>query len=276
VSTTSEPAAFLYLSQIPYTGLDLGPIGTTLYWLALIAWSLALAYLLLFGAAPFAARKVRNFAYQVSEVVNAPVFVEDEKEETLPALLTKEPERGYSTFDGFRSFAKDNALTIEDIVKGLSRTRENVEPIYDNVEPIYDKVEPLYDNVEPVTQQGYESVSGRSNPPMDAPRDVRGFCAALVEGDRPAVFAALRMQVKGGDAPEMFVTRIACALDDAYRARVDGTPADAEIVRIVARLDTNTLERLVSALSNAIDASYSTGITGAKLALTRALSALGA
>ena len=28
---SAQPLAFLYLSQIPYTGFDLGPIGTALY-----------------------------------------------------------------------------------------------------------------------------------------------------------------------------------------------------------------------------------------------------
>jgi hypothetical protein len=72
------------------------------------------------------------------------------------------------------------------------------------------------------------------------------------------------------------LTRVVCALDDAYRARVDGAPADAELVRLTARLDTQTLEKLVTALTNAIDSSYSSGITGVKLALTRALDTLGA
>jgi len=36
------------------------------------------------------------------------------------------------------------------------------------------------------------------------------------------------------------------------------------------------LEKLIASLTTAIDSSYSTGVTGAKLALTRALSILGA
>jgi hypothetical protein len=34
-----QPNAYVYLNQIPYTGLDLGPVGTVIYWLALILWS---------------------------------------------------------------------------------------------------------------------------------------------------------------------------------------------------------------------------------------------
>ena len=271
--TTAAPLAFLYLSQIPYTGIELGPVGTVIYWIALVLWSIAVAYLVLFGVVPFILRKARAFGAQVAEVVNA---TQTPRVATVPAgpiFFAQESEPGYSTYEGFKSFAKRNgALTIEDIVKGLSRERSKVEAIHDRVEPIFDRVEPVYENVEPIMtelEERPESMAG-------APSDVRGFIAALVEGDRGAVFAALRLQVKSGASPEAFVTKIACAIDDAFRSRIDGTPADPEIVRVTARLDTGTLEKLVSALSNAIDSSYSLGITGAKLALTRALSALGA
>jgi hypothetical protein len=65
-------------------------------------------------------------------------------------------------------------------------------------------------------------------------------------------------------------------LDDAYRARIDGTACDPAVAKACATCDTPTLEKLVGALTTAIDSSYSTDITGAKLALTRALATLGA
>jgi hypothetical protein len=37
---------FISLSQVPYTGLDLGPVGTVLYWSFLIIWCLVAAYLI--------------------------------------------------------------------------------------------------------------------------------------------------------------------------------------------------------------------------------------
>jgi hypothetical protein len=57
---------------------------------------------------------------------------------------------------------------------------------------------------------------------------------------------------------------------------MDGTRSDADVVRLVARLDTPTLEKLVASLTTAIDSSYTAGVTGAKMALTRALGVLGA
>lgn len=46
-------APYVSLSAVPYTGLDLGPVGTTLYWSFLVLWSLAAAYLI-------AVKKVQN------------------------------------------------------------------------------------------------------------------------------------------------------------------------------------------------------------------------
>lgn len=270
----AQPLVFLYLSQIPYTGLELGPIGTILYWLALIVWSLALAYLVLFVALPFANRHLRSFGSRVSLALNAnnstPMSQSAGQEKTPPATPAayagqeqSESSRGYSSYEGFKSFAHNGALSIDDIVKGLTR----------NAEPVYEKVEPIYDNVEPIVNNAIKAAETES---VSAPANIRGFISALVEGDRMAVFAGLRQHVRGGGAPEKLISDIVYLLDDAYRARIDGTDCDADVARMTARLDTPTLEKLVAALATAIDSSYSAGVTGAKLALTRALMTLGA
>ncbi|HVZ76300.1 MAG TPA: hypothetical protein VG934_03490 [Candidatus Paceibacterota bacterium] len=41
-----NPAPYINLSAVPYTGLDLGPVGTVLYWGFLAAWCLLAAYLI--------------------------------------------------------------------------------------------------------------------------------------------------------------------------------------------------------------------------------------
>ena len=82
--------------------------------------------------------------------------------------------------------------------------------------------------------------------------------------------------MRGAGAPEQLISSVVCLLDDTYRARIDGTDCDADIARMTARLSTPTLEKLIASLTTAIDSSYSTGVTGAKLALTRALTVLGA
>lgn len=279
-----QPLAYLYLSQIPYTGLDLGPVGMAIYWLILIGLSAVIAYLTLFGAMPFAYRSLLDFTARVVEMVNAqklalvavvkaPTVTTSGIEvptESVAEELHPEATHSYSSYDGFKSFARNGALSVEDIVKGLARKHPApfVEPIT-NIEPVYDTVEPVYENVEPV-------VSTPSAPPAVAPADVRGLTTALIEGDRTAVFAGLRQQVRGGLAPEQLIFLMVCLLDDTYRARVDGSSCDDTFARLIARIDTPTLEKLITALATAIDSSYSDTVTGAKLALTRALAVLGA
>jgi hypothetical protein len=46
------------------------------------------------------------------------------------------------------------------------------------------------------------------------------------------------------------------------------------VLRITGKCTTPTLETLVASLTHAVDGSYSQGMTGAKLALTRALDAV--
>ena len=306
----SQPfVSYLYLSQVPYTGLDLGFWGTILYWTLLVVWSIALAYLVLFGAVPYIARAGRAFGERVSEMVNAvevrqtvpQVPVEPRasvvtREEPVMREEAPEAPQSYSTYDGFKSFATSEALSIEDIVKGLARStaqaihREShdvspehaqVEPIYDRVEPIAENVEPIYDNVEPieepvVTAAPRTRTQRAPEAPAPVAAEVPAFLEALLCGNRDEVFSMTREVVRSGGSSEAFLTQATCALDDAYRARLEGTPVHKDIEKITAGIATPVLERVVTALSTAVDSSYSVGITGAKVALTRALAVLGA
>ncbi|MHB1162936.1 MAG: hypothetical protein ACYCZZ_00175 [Minisyncoccota bacterium] len=293
----AHPLAYLYLSQIPYTGLDLGPIGTALYWIALIGWSIALAYLMIFGAIPFTSRSVRTFGARVSDALNAQNFapavaapqprVYATAASAPPSVEeTTQPEapRGYSPYEGFKSFAHNGALSIDDIVKGLSREQaalathrgSGFAPAAAPVEPVIEPIAPILEDTsfQPYTEPIVSPA--KASEPVSIPADVRGLTSALVEGDRAAVFAGLRQLVRGGGAPERLVSSVACLLDDTYRARIDGSQCDAAVARLTARIDTPTLEKLIASLTTAIDSSYSDNVTGAKLAFTRALAVLGA
>lgn len=283
----SQPLAYLYLSQIPQTGLDLGPIGTIVYWLVLIGFACTLAYLMLFSIVPSVGRSLRNFGSRVSLSLNAQELAPAGVPHTMSSVIREphivvsdtipEAPRGYSSYDGFKSFAQGGALSIEDLVKGLSRehvertAEQGVSPTVSapRVEPIYEHVEPIRENVEPTMTDAIAQKEG-------TPILVRGFVMALLEGDRAAVFAGLRQHVRGSGMPEQLITTAVCLLDDVYRARIDGSACDPDIARMAARLNTGTLENLIASLTTAIDSSYSTGVTGAKLALTRALAVLGA
>ena len=153
-------------------------------------------------------------------------------------------------------------------MKGLSR-----KTLAPNAEPVYEHVEPIHEHVEPITVAA--SVSAGAEPAA-LPVHIRSLIDALIEGDRIAVFTVLRQQVRDGGVPEQLLSTVVCILDDVYRARLYNTPCDADIARLTARLSTPILEKLISSLTTAVDSSYSEGVTGAKLALIRALAVLGA
>ncbi|HEX7651420.1 MAG TPA: hypothetical protein VF439_01755, partial [Candidatus Paceibacterota bacterium] len=292
----NQPLSFVYLSEIPYTGLDLGPVGTFLYWLVLAAWSAALAYLVLFKAVPFVALRARRFGGSVSDALNrepelayqpapaphaAPAAASHGREHRAPhataAPAAGAASRGYSAYDGFRSFAQGGALSIDDIVKGLSRMPAPVSHAEEShgapVEPMYDHVEPVYQNVEPIAAAPARAAQAEAEPMLP---HVPAFIESLVNAEREAVFNTVRDIVRGGADVEAFLAQIACALDDAYRARLEGAPVHRDVKRITDPVATPVLEKLVTSLTSAVDSSYSVGITGAKLALTRALAIVGA
>jgi hypothetical protein len=300
VGTSTQPLSYVYLSQIPYTGLDLGTFGTIVYWLGLILWSLALAYLVLFKLFPYVVRRASAFGMEVGRAVNGPVHDAHADHGHVPApsahaahsapaplprvepvivphtdpIVSSAPHStGYATYDGFRSFAPaTEPLSIDDIVKGLSR-----EP-YRAPVPAPMPLEAAHVAASPA----HEEYSTPAPKPAAAPRavevdpEVPSFIGALLGGDREKAFGMLRETVKSGANAEDFLAQVACALDDAYRARTEGAPVNGEVKRMTDGVATPVLERLVTSLTTAVDSTYSVGITGAKLAVARALATLGA
>jgi hypothetical protein len=300
VPDLEEPLAFVYLSEVPYTGLELGTWGTALYWVMLIGWSLALAYLVLFNAVPFALARARSFGGSVKEALNSdvPSHGGHDAHAVAPSYVSHAPSghgqavaasahaapakpSGYNVHDGFRSFAAGEGLTIDDIVKGLSREIEQkhethaapvVAPTHQEVmQAVYEAPTPAPEYVPaPVAAPVYQAPKPvAAMAPMNA--DVRDFVAALLNGDRDTVFGMIRSMARQGQDTEAFVSHAACALDDAYRACIDGTTCHPDIAELTNGCHPSYLERLVSSLTTAVDGSYSAGMTGVKMALTRAL-----
>ncbi len=89
--------SYVSLSQIPYTGFDMGPVGNALYWLSLLSFAAAGAYLLVYykggavtlatsmlGSRSLAARSTREV--ETAETTEAPSFAkatEDKPVETM-------------------------------------------------------------------------------------------------------------------------------------------------------------------------------------------------
>ena len=91
--TVSGSAPYVSLTQIPYTGFDYGPMGNALYWVSLVSFAVAGAYLLVFykgGVLAFAgtmmgsARSARHYQAPTPTIIKeAPIIVTREEEEDL-------------------------------------------------------------------------------------------------------------------------------------------------------------------------------------------------
>ena len=91
--TVSGSAPYVSLTQIPYTGFDYGPMGNALYWVSLVSFAVAGAYLLVFykgGVLAFAgtmmgsARSTRHYQAPTPTIIKeAPIIVTREEEEDL-------------------------------------------------------------------------------------------------------------------------------------------------------------------------------------------------
>ncbi len=295
VEPLDEPLAFVYLSEVPYTGLELGTWGTVFYWIMLIGWSLALAYLVLFNAVPFVLARAKSFGGNVKEALNGDTGSSHGHDTHVAASVAHTSHghghdthaeeapakpQGYSAHEGFRSFAAGEGLTIDDIVKGLSR---EIEQKHQAAAPV---AAPTHEEVMQAVHTEFEaptpspeyvpaptaSASFKAAPAVAPMNDsVRDFIAALLNGDRETVFGMVRAMARQGEDTEAFVSHAACALDDAYRACIDGTTCHPDIAELTNGCHPSFLERLVHSLSGAVDGSYSSGMTGVKMALTRAL-----
>ena len=91
-SAIAPRAPSVTLSQVPYTGLDLGPVGTILYWLGLVLLCALLAYLI-------AVRQIQNvflgwlavriFGDSTIPTHPAYAYVEDVVQEEIPAAYVR-------------------------------------------------------------------------------------------------------------------------------------------------------------------------------------------
>ena len=285
VPELEEPLSYVYLSEVPYTGLELGTWGTVLYWVMLIGWSGALAYLVLFNAVPFALARAKRFGGSVKEALNSEASGHaDHGAHAAPAAhghashapahsahAAPAPAKpaGFDAHDGFRSFAAGEGLTIDDIVKGLSRQMELNHEAPASV-PTHEEVQMAVRETAPIAP-AYEAPQAAAPAAAPVNEGVRDFIAALLNGDRDTVFGMVRKMAREGEDTELFISHAACALDDAYRACIDGTTCHPDIAELTRGCHPSFLERLVSSLTTAVDGSYSAGMTGVKMALTRAL-----
>lgn len=102
------------------------------------------------------------------------------------------------------------------------------------------------------------------------------FIGWVVEGKSERAFNFLRSLRMTEKSALDFMEKTVCELDDAYRCRIDKTAgANEHTTNILSRLSNREVESLIDALASGVDRSYGSEYTSAKVALVRALSAVG-
>lgn len=95
------------------------------------------------------------------------------------------------------------------------------------------------------------------------------FIQWLLEGNQHKAFAFLRTMTRQGREADTFLGKVIYELDRAYQARLEGAEADRSVVDLIGTLSNAEVESLITSLTRAVDGGYTTGMTGAKVALTR-------
>jgi hypothetical protein len=245
------------------SGLSLGPSGIALYFGALLLWSLVLAYFIVFGFGKkakggHAGAHHGHGAHHPPAPHHGPAHGAGHggghgAHPAPPPPPPQKPFRGFSSYDGFKSFATGDTLTIEDIVKGLAR--ESGAAALHEAE-VAEDARPDHDD-HPHEHDPLQAASAAQ---------ANEFLRLLVDGERDSAYETLREIEAHGEGAEPFLRRVLTAVESALNARMNNGTCDLATMDVLGSCDTPVLEQLARALTD--------GKHGGKLALTRAFNAL--
>jgi hypothetical protein len=237
-------------------GLDLNAFGIFLYFAILFLWSMFVAYVLVFGVTSKGGE-----SHDTHGGGHAPEPSSHGHHAPAPVEETRaKPFRGFSPYEGFKSYAQGETVTVEDIVKGLARETEH--SILSFAEDIAQQLPHVRHEEPPLVKPPVTGIAPESSPLVGE------FIEAVARGDRDTAFAMLRDIEDHGEGSEAFLKKVVALIEGALESRKSGVPADRKVREALLPYETPTVEELAKALATA------EGKTGSKLALTRAFSAL--
>ncbi|KKT74828.1 MAG: hypothetical protein UW71_C0013G0012 [Parcubacteria group bacterium GW2011_GWB1_44_7] len=274
------PLAFVYLSQIPYTGLS-GTGKILLFILGLAVWSALVVYTLRSQkTAELAGRLISNVRARFS-LTTSKIFQLAEKPmdnfemresapisemESLLAVEAKK-ERTLISPDGLKTVIETATAKNEKPIVVLGKTMENAKNKFpredgwlllnkEKIEaslPTETVAVPAYGASEKVTTE------------------INTFVSLLSRGDEKAVTDHLRVLRTEGKSVERFIRETIMALDDAYRARLENENDRHNFVlsQIISRWSSEKTEEVIGILLSIINKNYKNPAIGLKLAVMR-------
>ncbi|KKW19366.1 MAG: hypothetical protein UY63_C0015G0007 [Parcubacteria group bacterium GW2011_GWA2_51_10] len=102
VNPIVNPAPYVALTQIPYTGLDLGLFGSAAYWVALLAFALAAGYLFVYYVPAMRLRRNEVVSFTEGQDDGAKAEVEEEELPVLsPIAIARKQIPAFASYGGF-------------------------------------------------------------------------------------------------------------------------------------------------------------------------------
>ncbi len=262
----SQPLAFLYLSQIPYTGFGSGPVAEVVFFTLILGWSALASYFLTikgWGARMLAimggtaAMSMPSFApmHPVPAVpASRPVEAKPERAPApaVPAPVIEEASteskdvRGVLVFEHVPGSSMPRLRLVE-------KPQAQVKMFNPVISPIQPEI-PAYSASSPTVAPALSTLSSTE------------LLKAVAGGNDEGVYAAIR----GADAQKM-ICDAAVKLDVLYRARVERRPLSGELASAFGSWSAKALEELISFFTCAADYTYSNRETPVKLSLMKAV-----
>lgn len=256
-----QPLAALYLSQIPYTGFGGGPVAQAIFWSLLALWSAGVAYVVTVKGGGTSVLAILGVGAQAARgaferLTAAEARIISERPAAKPASLSyipvpKKPKQEKPKATSAVAAGEYGILSFDSGSNGIPRIR---------IAPAPGTVAPVIETKSVVTATTQPRMS------MTLEVDPDALLAALAAGDESAAFAAIRSN------PSVSIKRSLHALDWLLHDRIEGThSAPPALAHLFDSWSNEKLENLIDALTCAVDRSYASPTTGAKLAITKAL-----
>lgn len=301
--------AGIALSQVPYTGFEAGPILTLMFYLLLMAWALYIAYFLVIrqqnqgitsthfatasniNTVPVGTTHSGSEAMKGAEATRPDVFAAAAVD-TPVNLPTADKAVGYENYFGGNTVTESYADTVVTALENRAHTQkallssDAIEFFMSSTEGDVERTEsidaviakaktqyPLEDGwivINKTRMQGLCEECVVANPAtisMETLPDGAGSLAeAIVTGN---VIAAYEMI---GNRPMFALANAASDLDSVVRSRKGGSEVISDLLKIeTAKISDEKLQSMISALTGALDGTYTDEASAVKMAIMKAV-----
>ncbi|MCD5381934.1 MAG: hypothetical protein LR017_01305 [Candidatus Pacebacteria bacterium] len=289
------------LGSVPYTGFEAGPTLTAIFYTLLIVWSLGVAYVLVIRKSSVLGIELPNDTATEQTFMPQSVTVPEVTKHTIPAATDIPSNLPTATYNPVVGYAADteevatedvafadngqdadeiaalenraneaNCLLSSNAIRFIIEQADTTEARFALLDTLINKVKeahPLEDGWAVINKEravalmhaaGVQMTAAPTPAPVATPASTDALAAAIMKGDVVAAYATL------GENPLATLATAAADLDAQYRA-TKGQNADLDA----------KYEAAIGALTSAIDGTYSNETASVKLAVMKAVKAIG-